>query len=525
MTSAPTATGDWRPSHNPWLIGISVLLATFMEVLDTSVANVSLRHIAGNLSATIEEATWVLTSYLVANAVVLCATGWLSTYFGRKRYLAFSVLIFTLASALCGAAQTLPQLIVARILQGLGGGGLQPLAQAILLESFPKERRGPAMAAYGMGIVVAPIIGPTLGGWITDNFSWRWIFYINVPIGLIGLFMQSVFLEDPPYLKQARPKKIDYLGFAFMVLGIGLLQLVLDKGQEDDWFGSQWICWGTAISLVSLVAFVLWELACKEPLVRLRVLRNRNLAVGTFLVMLLGAVLYGTTVTIPIFMQTLLHYPAEVAGWAMTPRGLGSMLSMILIGKLVMKVDGRYLLTIGFSGLGVTCLLLSHLNLEISHAQISWPLFFSGMSMGFIFVPLTTLAVSTLRQNEIHQATPLFSLMRNIGGSMGISALVTYQARAAQTYQTELVSHLTPYTPQYQMWLHKMAAQLPAGLASPRGLQGLAYRHVIEQANLLSYVASFRWLFVACLLCVPFIFLFKRGMHKAQGPSAGSGGR
>ena len=331
----------WRPRYSPWLITISVLLATFMEVLDTSIANVSLPHIAGSLSATTEESTWVLTSYLVSNAIILCAAGWLSRYFGRKRYLAYSVLLFTLSSMLCGMAHSLPFLVFARILQGLGGGGLQPVAQAILLESFPPEERGAAMAAYGMGIVVAPIIGPTLGGWITDNFSWRWIFYINIPIGMVGFAMQQMFLEDPPYMRKAEGMKIDYVGFGLMTLTIGLLQIILDKGQQSDWFDAPWICWSAVVVVLSLAGFIFWELRHKEPIVNLRILKNRNFAIGTSLMTALGGVLYGSTVMLPIFMQGLLAYTAFQSGLAMTPRGIGSFFSMVLIGRLMRVVENR----------------------------------------------------------------------------------------------------------------------------------------------------------------------------------------
>src|SRR5207237_10871947 len=281
----------WTPSFNPWLIAAAVMLATFMEVLDTSVANVALPHIAGNLSATPEEATWGLTSYLVSNAIILPATNWLSRYFGRKRFLIVCILIFTLSSALCGAATSLGMLIVARILQGAGGGALQPIAQSVLLESFPPEKRGSAMAVFGMGIVVAPIIGPTLGGWITDNYSWRWIFYINVPIGIIAVLMANTFIEDPPYIKNQRPGRIDYVGFGLMAVGLSTLQLVLDKGQEEDWFSSSLILWATVFAALALVAFVVWELRSGEPIVNLRILKNRNFAVGTLLITLMGVVL------------------------------------------------------------------------------------------------------------------------------------------------------------------------------------------------------------------------------------------
>ncbi|HEX4046723.1 MAG TPA: DHA2 family efflux MFS transporter permease subunit, partial [Elusimicrobiota bacterium] len=356
MSSSPAARSPgperpfWKPRYSPWLVTASVMLATSMEVLDTSIANVALPHIAGSLSATTDEATWVLTSYLVANAIVLAASAWLSTFFGRKRYLAFSVILFVAASALCGMAQTLPQLIAARILQGIGGGGLQPLVQAIMLECFPPEERGVAMAAYGMGIVVMPIIGPTLGGWITDNFSWRWIFYINLPVGIAGLLMQQAFVEDPPWIVRDFKATIDYLGFGLMAVGIGALQLVLDKGQEADWFGAAWICWTAGLAAVCLAAFVFWELRDKHPILNLRLLKNRNFATATFLIAVLGAILYGTTALLPIYMQTLMGYTALDSGLAMTPRGVGSFFSMLVVGRVVKKIDNRLLMLCGFIG-------------------------------------------------------------------------------------------------------------------------------------------------------------------------------
>src|SRR5213082_24013 len=336
----PPAQKEWTPSFNPWLIAAAVMLATFMEVLDTSVANVALPHIAGNLSATPEESTWVLTSYLVSNAIILPATNWLSRYFGSKRFLITCIIIFTLSSALCGAATSLSMLIVARVLQGAGGGALQPIAQSVLLESFPPEKRGQAMAVFGMGIVVAPIIGPTLGGWITDNYSWRWIFYINVPVGALAVFMTNAFVEDPPYIKNQRPGRIDYIGFGLMAVGLATLQLVLDKGQEEDWFSSSLITWATVFAVVALVAFVVWELRSKEPIVNLRILKNRNFAVGTLLITLMGVVLYGSIALLPLFLQTLMGYPATASGMAVSPRGFGSILSMLVVGRLVGRVNG-----------------------------------------------------------------------------------------------------------------------------------------------------------------------------------------
>ncbi len=515
MAHEPVA--EWRPSHHPWLVTISVLLATFMEVLDTSIANVALPHIAGNLSATVDEAAWVLTSYLVSNAIILIAAGWMSSIFGRKRYMAFSVALFTISSVFCGMAHSLPQLVTARILQGLGGGGLQPLAQAVLLESFPIEERGKAMAAYGMGIVVAPIIGPTLGGWITDNYSWRWLFYINIPIGMVGLFMQQMFLEDPPYLRRVAGSRLDYMGFGLMALGVGLLQLVLDKGQELDWFSSHWISWGAVLSAAFLIAFVVWELRQKHPVANLRLLKNLNFGLGTAFGGILGAVLYGTTALLPMFMQSLMGYPALQCGLAMTPRGIGSMFSMFVVGRVTKLVDNRFLLMLGFLGMAATMWILSGLSLDIAPRNISWPLVLNGFCMGFIFVPLTTLSMATLRQDEIYQATSIYALLRNIGGSVGIASLVAMNLRRAQVHQVTLVSHLTPTSPLFQDRLASISATLGnLGVGEPlQAAYQMVYRGVLQQAMLLSFMDVFRILVFICLLCAPLAWIFQRGRRRA----------
>src|SRR2546426_9057648 len=372
-SNGTAAAKEWTPSFSPWLIAASVMLATFMEVLDTSVANVALPHIAGNLSASTEESTWVLTSYLVSNAIILPATNWLGRFFGRKRFLIACIAIFTLSSALCGAAASLGMLIVARIIQGAGGGALQPIAQAVLMESFPPEKRGSAMAVYGLGVVVAPIIGPTLGGWITDNYSWRWIFYINVPVGILAVLMANTFIEDPPYIRSQRPGRIDYIGFGVMAIALGTLQLVLDKGQEEDWLASSLITAGLIFTAVMFIAFFVWELLAKEPIVNLRILTNRNFAVGTMLMTVMGVVLYGTIALLPLFLQTLMGYPAVQSGLAVSPRGFGSVASMIIVGRLVSKIDGRYLIVFGFCVLAFSTYLFSDINLQISMGSIVFP--------------------------------------------------------------------------------------------------------------------------------------------------------
>jgi DHA2 family multidrug resistance protein len=513
-----SASQPWKPSFNPWLIAASVMLATFMEVLDTSVANVSLPHIAGNLSATPEESTWVLTSYLISNAIILPATNWLGHVFGRKRYLIVCIAIFTLSSALCGAATSLGMLLLARVLQGAGGGALQPIAQAVLLESFPAEKRGSAMAVYGMGIVVAPIIGPTLGGWITDNYSWRWIFYINVPVGLLAMLMAKTFIEDPPYIRTQRPGRIDFIGFGLMAVGLATLQIVLDKGQEDDWFSSAFIARSIVIAIVALVGFVVWELRTKEPIVNLRVLKNRNFAVGTALIAAMGVVLYGTTALLPLFLQTLLGYPALQSGLAVSPRGIGAVISMILVGRLIGKVDGRYLIVIGFGIVGVSTYLLSDIDLQITIGSITWPQVFSGLAMGFVFVPLTVIATGTLTNEQIGNATGIFNLMRNVGGSFGIAAVTTMLARGAQTHQGAMVSHLTPYDSVFQQRLSEMVASFATHgsvVTATQQAYGVLYQTLVRQATLLAYIDNFRLLALMCLLCMPAGLLFKKVRARA----------
>ena len=517
--NADETSAVWTPSFNPWLIAASVMLATFMEVLDTSVANVALPHIAGNLSATNEEATWVLTSYLVSNAIILPATNWLGRFFGRKRFLIICIIIFTLSSVLCGAAASLGMLIAARILQGAGGGALQPIAQAVLMESFPQEKRGQAMAVFGMGVVVAPIIGPTLGGWITDNYSWRWIFYINIPVGILAVFMANIFIEDPPYIRNQRPGRIDRLGFALMAIGLGTLQLVLDKGQEEDWFESRLIITAAVFAFITLLCFVIWELTRKEPIVDLRVLKNRNFSVGTSIMTIMGVVLYGTIALLPLFLQTLLGYPAVQSGMAVSPRGFGSIASMILVGRLLGKIDGRYLVMFGFLVLGYATYLFSDINLVISSSSIVWPNIISGFAMGFIFVPLTTMAMGTLSNEHMGNASGVFNLMRNTGGSLGIAAMTTMLSRGGQIHQAALVQNINPYNPVLQERIQQITGSMPgAGSAETQQAYAAIYGMVARQAMVLSYIDNFRALAFLCFLCVPAVFLFKR--VKRKGPVA-----
>jgi DHA2 family multidrug resistance protein len=513
---------QWHPSHNPWLIAVAVMAATFMEILDTSVANVSLPHIAGSLSVTPEEATWVLTSYLVSNAIVLPITGWLGLKFGRRRLLIMCVGIFTIASILCGMAPTLSFLIIARVLQGIGGGAMQPIAQAVLLESFPREKHGLAMATYGMGVIVAPILGPTLGGWITDNYSWRWIFYINVPVGIFAILMAQAFVEDPPYIKHAKVAGADFLGFSFLAIWLGTLQIILDKGQEEDWFGSTWITWFAVISVFCFLAFVIRELRTEHPIVNLRILKNGNFSAGIILITCLGGVLYGTTAALPIFLQTMMGYPALQSGYALSPRGLGAFVTTFIVGRLIGRVRNRILMTIGFLLLATSSFWLGSINMGISVWNVIWPSVLNGIAISFIFVPLTTSTMGYLRQHQMGNATGIFNLMRNLGGSFGIAMVTTLLARRAQVHQAMMVAHMTPYDHAYNHQLalaqHALTPASGSFLAHQQAL-GLVYNSLVQQARLWAFVEDFRVFGFMCLACLPLVFLFRR-VQRGQQPAA-----
>ncbi|MGO8944949.1 MAG: DHA2 family efflux MFS transporter permease subunit [Syntrophobacteraceae bacterium] len=510
-----TAETEWIPSFNPWLIAFSVMLATFMEVLDTSIANVALPHIAGNLSTTLDESTWVLTSYLVSNAIVLPATGWLGIRFGRKRFLMTCIALFSVASAMCGAAPTLGTLIAARVMQGAAGGALQPISQAVLMESFPPAKRGVAMAAFAMGIIVAPIIGPTLGGWITDNYSWRWIFYINVPIGFLAFYMCQMFIEDPSYLISARRSagRIDYFGFSLMAIWLATFQVILDKGQRDDWFSAQWIRWAVAISLVSMVCFIIWEIREKEPIVNLKVLKDRNFSLGTILVTLVGVVLYSTITLQPLLVQDLMGYTAFWSGVALSPRGIGAIIAVFFVGRVIGVLDNRMLIACGFILLAWSSYMLSGLNLQISIMNIVWPNIVMGLAMGLIFVPLATLTMAGLPNEQMGNAAGIFNLMRNLGGSFGISIVTTMLSRNAQAHQTFIAAHLNPYNIEFQQYAHKLAS-LFAFKGPPNYLYHKAYLALyelaVQQATLLAYMDDFRFLAFCSLLCIPAALVLKK---------------
>jgi len=514
--------GPLERTVNPWFVAVAVMLGAFMEVLDTSIANVSLSHIAGSLSVSTDESTWVLTTYLISNAIVIPATAWFGQRFGRKRFLMTCMAIFTVASFLCGAATSLSMLLVMRIIQGAGGGALQPIAQSILLEAFPREKHGQAMGMYGLGVVIAPIIGPVLGGWITDNFTWRWIFLINVPVGMVALLLMQRFVHDPPWIRNARPARLDLLGFGVMALWLGCQEVLFDKGQEDDWFGSRFIVLMAVLAVVGLVAFVWRMLGRERPFVDLGVLKHYNFSLGLGLMFSAGLMLYGLTATIPLLLESLLGYTALQSGWAMMPRGVGALIAMPLAGRLVSRMPGRYLVAGGFALFGGAAYVLAHLSPDLTPGTLFWPLFVSGMSLGFIFVPLNTIALGALSPQQIGNASGLFNLMRNMGGSVGISLVTTFLARRAQLHQTVLVAHLTPYDPAYASRLQAMTSALGAAgdpAAARQAAIASVYHTVVAQANLLSFLDNFRWFALAAVVCVTGALLFRK-VPKISGPIA-----
>jgi DHA2 family multidrug resistance protein len=514
--AAAMTTTEWRPRANPWLIALPVMLATFMVILDTSITVVALPYIAGNLGATQDESTWVLTSYLVANAVILPASAWLSSFLGRKRFLVACTVLFTLASLTCGIAISMPMLVISRILQGLGGGAMQPLSQAILLESFPPAQRGTATALFGLGIVVAPVVGPTLGGWLTDEFSWRWTFYINLPVGILAVILMLLVVEDPPYIRASRPGQVDGMGFGLMGLFLATLQIILDKGQDADWFSAVWLRWFAVVCSLSFIGFIARELWTDHPIVDLRIFKNRNFAISSALFAIFGLVLYALIALQPLFLQSLLGYTAYNAGLSVTPRGIGALLGLFLVGALARRVNPKILVAFGFATLGFSSLLLSRLDLQMSMTNIIWPNIISGMGTSAIFVPLTTLAIGTLANEQIGNASGLQNLVRNIGGSVGLSFVSTMQERFSQAHQAMMVGQMSPINPQFQQHLDLAQKVLEQHFGPTDALAragDLLYHTLLQQASYWSFMNLFYVVACLCAICFLCVFAFEKPKH------------
>jgi len=520
-TAAAQARYPLTQGVNPWLVVVSVMLPTFMEVLDTAIASVALPYIAGSLSASNSEATWVLTSYLVANAVILPASNWFARRFGRKRFLLICVIIFTIASFFCGAAPSLGVILLARVLQGAGGGALQPLSQSILLESFPVSQRSMSMAAYGLGIVMAPVIGPTLGGWLTDTFSWRYAFYINIPVGILAVILISRFVHDPPYIKNAKVGPFDNIGFGLLMVWTGSLQIVLDKGQEDDWFGATWVRWTVAALGISLLLWIWRSWTNPKGLLDLHVLKDRNFRTGCFMIAMLGMAIYITIAILPLYYQEVLGYTAFTAGLVVGPRGIGSFIGSPIIGFLGSRIDQRILLSGGFLAFGICALVFGTVNLDIGPYTLLIPITLTGFALSFVFVPLATMATSTIPREEMGNATGLFNMLRNIGGSIGISMATTALIRRAAQHQSDLAANLGPTSGVLQQKSAAIAAYLGhhVGHAAARpGSFGLIYDQMQQQSALLAYVDVFRWTAVLAFFCAAATWLFKKPVRHTGSP-------
>ncbi len=517
---------EWRSPVNPWIIALVVTLATFMEVLDTSIANVALPHVAGSLSAGQDESTWILTSYLVSNAIVLPLSGWLSSILGRKRFYMGCVVVFTLSSFLCGLAPNLGMLIVFRILQGAGGGGLQPSSQAILVDTFPPAKRGMAFAVYGIAVVVAPAIGPTLGGWLTDDFSWRWIFFINIPVGILSLVLTQRLIQDPPYFRRRKlsETRIDYIGLGLVALGLGTLQVVLDKGQREDWFESHFIVGLSVVSAVSLIFVVFWEWYQKDPIVDLHLFRQRSFATSNFLMFMLGFVLLGSTLLLPLFMQTMLGYTAERSGLALMPGGFAIMLMMPIVGFMLSRYSPRWMLLFGLPMLSFSLFHMTTFDLSVDFHAMIMARVYQAVGLSCLFMPINIAAYASLPREKNNAASGLMNLARNIGGSFGISFVTTGLSRRAQFHQTRLVEKLNAANPQFQSALHGMTNAFAVGGAGPGSGGTSAQQHayalmqanVVQQSTMLAYIDNF-WVLAVVILClVPFAFLIKNAKPGAE---------
>jgi MFS transporter, DHA2 family, multidrug resistance protein len=516
MKGMSRAMLEQNPKLGRWLVASAVMVSAIMELVDTSAVNVSLPYIAGNLSASVDEATWVLTSYLVANAIVLPLSGWLASYLGRKRLLVIAVIGFTAASVCCGLAPTLPWLILFRVFQGAAGGSLQPTTRAILLETFPPAERGQAMALFGIGVVVAPIVAPVLGGWLTTNYSWRWVFFLNLPVSILGLILVEAFVFDPSYLHRTS-RRIDHWGVGMLVTGVAALQIMLDKGQEDDWFASHFIAAMAVIAVAGLLAFVVWELRAPEPMVRLRLFRHRTFAVGSSFSLILFFGLYGSIVLLPLFMQTLLGFPAVTAGLWNAPRGIATMVAMPAAGFLIgRRWDMRAMIFCGLLVSAFGAWQFSLLNLNAGPWNFVVPEVIMGAGLSFLFVPLATITVDPIKPEEMGYATSLIAFCRNIGSAVGISILTTLVARREQFHQVRLTSHLAGNSRALagaRSALSGLLAQHGAGpAAASRGALRILYQEVQRSATVLSYLDGFRIIAVLLVAASPLVWL----MRKAQ---------
>jgi DHA2 family multidrug resistance protein len=507
---------------NKWIIALTVMLPTLMVIIDTSVVNVALDHIRGSLSAGIDESTWSITSYLAANAVIIPMTGWLSRFFGRKRFLIFSIVLFTVSSFLCGLAWNINSLIFFRVLQGLAGGSLQPISQSILLETFPPAQHGTAMAIFGMGTMFGPIMGPLLGGWITDNWSWHWIFFINIPIGIVSLAMSLWFIHDPPYMKRT-VTSVDYWGLTLLAIWVCCLQMVLDKGQREDWFSSDFIMILTIIAVIAFVLFIFVELTTEHPIVDLRIFQSYSFVSGNIVMFFVLAVLFGSIILLPIYLQSLMGYTAALAGMILGPGGLAIFLVMPIVGWLITVVNPKLIVAIGVIIIACANYLMSGFSMSADFMSIIWPRVVMSIGMGMVFIPLTTLSLSSTPKEEMGNATSVFGLVRNLGGSMGVAFAATMLSRGTQIHQAHLSEHITSFNTGFWNAANQSAQLLSLQGMDPLAAQqgggiGVIYSEMLRQAYMLSFNDAFFVLAVMMLCMLPFIFFMHRVDHRIVKP-------
>ena len=504
---------QWKPKVNPWIMIIPVMLSVFIYVLDGTIGNVALPHMAGSFSATRDESMWILTSYLIAAGIVIPAVDWFSKLFGRKNFFILSILMFTIASMLCGMATNIEFMIFARILQGFGGGGILPISQAIILESFPKEKRGVAMSVFGMGVILAPIIGPVLGGWITDNWTWPWIFFINVPFGCLAAILSHNLIEDPPYAKRQKGVKIDGKGFLYLTIWLVSLQIVLDKGNNADWFNAPWVCWTSALSVIACILFFHSQITRKNTLIDLSVFKDRNYSAGTVIQIVIQAVLYASLAILPQFLQSMLGYTAFLSGATMMPRGLGSMTAMVVCALISNKVDERILVAIGLSCLGGSNLVFGSLNLQISSLNIAIPNYVMGIGMGLSMVPIMNLAMDTLDNSQMTNASGIQNLLKNIGSAIGTSLVATMLTRFSQVHQIMLVGRLNELNQAFIERVQATSGALSA-YTHPTVANYMAqysmYGQLVKQSTLWAFIDAFRIFGMMCLIVIPLLLLIKR---------------
>lgn len=502
----------WQPEHNPWLLSLPTIFAAFMFVLDETIANVALPHMAGSFSVSREESTWILTSYLVASGIVITAVDWFSKLFGRKKFFIYSVILFTFSSFLCGLAKSMDFMVFARIMQGLGGGALLPIAQAVMLEAFKPNERGRAMAVFGLVIVTAPIIGPVIGGWITDNYSWPWIFYINIPFGILTVLLAKTFLEDPPYAKKQKHVHLDKAGFLYLTVWLVSLQVILDKGNNADWFNAPWICRLTIISVLAGFLFFVSQRK-KNSLVDLKVFKDINFTAGTIIQVVIQAVLLASVAVLPQFLQTLMGYTAFLSGLTIMPRGMGALTASVLFGLLTTRVDNRFLAIVGLALIGTSGMVFGSLNLQISSINIAIPNFIFGLGMGFSMMPLVSLSVVTLANSQMTNASGLQSLLKNIGGAIGTSLIATVISRYSQIHQNMMVEHLSFSNPVYLAKLQSVTAGLSAYMhhsVASYAAQYSLYAELLQQSTLWGFIEAFRMCGLACIMIIPLVFLLKK---------------